>query len=279
MSPPALPAELTDVIIDHLHADRDALAACALVCRAWRDAAQHHLLATIFCGRGALRRLLMQVEARDDAPRVADTSRVEDDTGVSDAFAPRVREVWVIGPRLGFTALFDVGTMARLLAALPNLHTLHLARVSLVLFEATQAIGARVAEEPQARYTLRRLDLQVVHQADTRRLTAMLRLCAEVQELTLGCVFETEHGDYDVEDANDRTRCQSLVVDGRYSVSFEVRRALRLDVLKTFEVKFPLPTHIPSVLEMLTEAAGSLESLTLHLYPRSPTHGTFNTNV
>ncbi|KAF7968531.1 hypothetical protein HWV62_30191 [Athelia sp. TMB] len=37
------PAELTDIIIDFLHADRPALAACSLACRAWLPAARLHL--------------------------------------------------------------------------------------------------------------------------------------------------------------------------------------------------------------------------------------------
>lgn len=266
------------------------------------SAAQHHLLATIYCVRGALWRLLTQLESRDnpshvdgalwrlltqfelrDRPsRVEGAPRDKDEKSVSESLVVRVREVWVLGPHQGLTVPFDVRTMARLLAALPHLHTLHLERVSLVPpLEAEYAGGAQRAEEPHAprRYKLRRLDLPLVYQADTRRLTAMLGLCAEVQELTLGCVAEAVDGDYDVEDADERTRCQSLVIDGRYPVSLQVRRALRLDVLKKCEIKFPWPKHIPSVLEILCEAAGSLESLTLHLYPRSPAYGASYFNI
>ncbi|KAJ7642135.1 hypothetical protein FB45DRAFT_1126439 [Roridomyces roridus] len=39
----SLPRELCDLIIDHLHADRAALAACSLVCRAWVPASRFHL--------------------------------------------------------------------------------------------------------------------------------------------------------------------------------------------------------------------------------------------
>lgn len=42
-SPPDLPTEIHDIIIDHLHDDRHALAACALVCKAWLDTSRHHL--------------------------------------------------------------------------------------------------------------------------------------------------------------------------------------------------------------------------------------------
>ncbi|KAJ7602337.1 hypothetical protein FB45DRAFT_901910 [Roridomyces roridus] len=41
--PMSLPRELCDLIIDYLHADRAALAACALVCRAWVPASRFHL--------------------------------------------------------------------------------------------------------------------------------------------------------------------------------------------------------------------------------------------
>lgn len=42
----ALPAELYDNIIDHLH-DRKTLHASALVCRDWLPSARHHLFYTI----------------------------------------------------------------------------------------------------------------------------------------------------------------------------------------------------------------------------------------
>ncbi|KAF7975683.1 hypothetical protein HWV62_8789 [Athelia sp. TMB] len=40
---PVFPAELADIIIDFLHADRAALTACSLACRAWLPAARIHL--------------------------------------------------------------------------------------------------------------------------------------------------------------------------------------------------------------------------------------------
>lgn len=42
-SPPDLPTELHDIIIDYLHDDRHTLAACALVCKAWLHTSRHHL--------------------------------------------------------------------------------------------------------------------------------------------------------------------------------------------------------------------------------------------
>jgi len=38
-----IPAELTNHIIDYLHADKDALAACSMVCKAWLPRARHHV--------------------------------------------------------------------------------------------------------------------------------------------------------------------------------------------------------------------------------------------
>ena len=40
---PRLPAELTDRVIDHLHADHLTLATCSLVCKTWLPASRHHL--------------------------------------------------------------------------------------------------------------------------------------------------------------------------------------------------------------------------------------------
>lgn len=39
----ALPQELTDDIIDHLHSDRSSLLNCSLVCKTWTPAARYHL--------------------------------------------------------------------------------------------------------------------------------------------------------------------------------------------------------------------------------------------
>jgi hypothetical protein len=41
-----LPAELTDRVIDHLHSDKDALAMCSLVCKAWLPASRFHFFPT-----------------------------------------------------------------------------------------------------------------------------------------------------------------------------------------------------------------------------------------
>lgn len=269
MPPPALPIELTDAIVNYLHADHSALAACTLVCRAWRRAAQHHLLATIVCARGGLERLIPQLEAKDLS------SQVEDETCVSDSFAAHVRELWIRGPERGLAVSISVGTMERVLATLPNLHTLHLERVALV---HSDALYARDPQIPQARrrYKLRRLDLRMVHQADTQRLTAMLALCAEVQELTLECVYSTGYGySHDVEEAEGKTRCETLVVSGEDLVALEVRRALRFDALKTCKVELPRSTHVRIVLGMLGAAASSLESLQLHLFSTYPASGAF----
>ena len=42
-TPPRLPAELTDTIIDLLHDEEDALANCSLVCKAWLPATRYHI--------------------------------------------------------------------------------------------------------------------------------------------------------------------------------------------------------------------------------------------
>lgn len=44
---PYFPAEITDMIIDYLHNEVDALKACSLVCRQWIKASRYHLLPTI----------------------------------------------------------------------------------------------------------------------------------------------------------------------------------------------------------------------------------------
>ncbi|KJA23662.1 hypothetical protein HYPSUDRAFT_214992 [Hypholoma sublateritium FD-334 SS-4] len=44
---PYFPAEITDMIIDYLHNEIDALKACTLVCRQWIKASRYHLLPTI----------------------------------------------------------------------------------------------------------------------------------------------------------------------------------------------------------------------------------------
>jgi hypothetical protein len=44
----ALPPELTDDIINHLRSDREALAMCSLVCKAWLPASRYHLFQVAF---------------------------------------------------------------------------------------------------------------------------------------------------------------------------------------------------------------------------------------
>lgn len=43
---PRLPQELTDIVIDHLHCDKESLRACALVSHGWLWSARYHLLFT-----------------------------------------------------------------------------------------------------------------------------------------------------------------------------------------------------------------------------------------
>lgn len=257
MPPPALPIELTDTIIDHLYADRAALTACTLVCRAWCGAAQHHLLATIFCAMPRLHLLLMQLEAKDPPSRSPGA--------FAPSFATCVRELWIHHPP---GSLYVEDHMPRVLAGLPNLHTLHLDHVRLRTFEFYPAPNPTSTKEPPAkRYRLRLLDLHAVY---LMQPIAMLRLFTEVQKLILGRIYTAE-GDLPAEQAEERTRCESLVVDGRFPLAFEVRQILHFDGLKVFEMIFPHPWHVPIVLEMLAAAAGSLESLTLHLYWLYPT--------
>jgi hypothetical protein len=48
----SLPSELTDAVIDHLHADKIALAVCALVCKEWLPTSRYHLFSTINVNEG-----------------------------------------------------------------------------------------------------------------------------------------------------------------------------------------------------------------------------------
>lgn len=43
-----IPSEISDIVIDYLHSDRDALAACALVCKEWLPGSRYHLFYTIW---------------------------------------------------------------------------------------------------------------------------------------------------------------------------------------------------------------------------------------
>lgn len=286
----SLPAELTDAIIDHLHADRTALAACSLVCHAFRDAAQYHLLATIYCQGDAFERLLAQLEVQDGPSRIedevigknslaaqsmddGDVSRAADENGISESFAQRVQEVWFRGQ--GSTAhTFSVGKMARVLAALPNLHTLHLAYLRLVPSDAAHTPDARGAEA-QRRYRLRWLDLNAVHVPDMWLLNAMLGLWVEVEKLTLQCISPPRNYKLYAAEEEEMTRCESLVVDSHLSPAFDVWRILRINALKGYEVNSPRLKHVPKVLEMLGAAAGNLESFTLQLFSEGPVSGTF----
>jgi hypothetical protein len=55
----ALPPELVDRIIDHLHDHQVSLKACALTCRTWRFASQYHFFKTVgLPGEGRAEELL-----------------------------------------------------------------------------------------------------------------------------------------------------------------------------------------------------------------------------
>lgn len=296
-----LPVELTDAIIDYLHADHIALAACSLVCRAWRGAAQHHLLAIIHCVGDELEQLLTQIEAQDGSSRVEDdrsciensdsqfvdgerVSGVADEKGISASFATHVRELYVCGPqpvRPSFRLPqfnIRIATMARVLREFPNLHTLHLKRLILKPSNTAQARDGQGAEglETRRRYRLRWLDLRTVYLTNTETLSEMLGLCAEVRDLTLNSVSFWNGGFAEEEEEAERTRGESLGINGQSPAAFEMQGMLRVDGLKTCEVKFPLPECVPMVLEMLGGAAASLENLTLHLFSTDDIPRTFH---
>ncbi|PPQ64203.1 hypothetical protein CVT24_008621 [Panaeolus cyanescens] len=44
---PALPLEITDAVIDHLHSDISALGACSVVCSDWLVRSRHHIFSTV----------------------------------------------------------------------------------------------------------------------------------------------------------------------------------------------------------------------------------------
>lgn len=98
--------EITDVILDHLHADKTSLASCALVCTDWALAARHRLFSSIHL-------------------RGRDSSRFLAFLQSSHAVQLRnhVRELrWkeTDGDSLDIQALCDV------IASLPRVYTLHL---------------------------------------------------------------------------------------------------------------------------------------------------------
>ncbi|KAF7798034.1 hypothetical protein EIP86_009246 [Pleurotus ostreatoroseus] len=193
-------------------------------------------------------------------------------------FSSYIREFWILGPLHGPTTNVPAQTLARLLAAFPNLHTLRLVRVSLAA--AIRDVGggseAQVARKiPRHAYKLRTLDLPSVYQATSARLGHILGLFEEVGELVLRCVSAAVVQPEDVEDGlgvaadGEKTCCRSLVVDGRYLVSFTVVHALTFAGLAELEVKFPRPKDMKTLLAVLLAAADRLESLTLHVYSNS----------
>ncbi|GJE90437.1 hypothetical protein PsYK624_065700 [Phanerochaete sordida] len=122
---PRLPAELTDMVIDHLWDSKPALAAASLVARAWLPRSRVHKFAQVcvesdFAGlrttlqhtpllRPYIRTLVLR------GPDAYSDAATDDDAAAPDA--PRA----VLAPVL----------LAELLQLLPRLHTLHLHRLSL----------------------------------------------------------------------------------------------------------------------------------------------------
>jgi hypothetical protein len=55
---PAIPTEIHDMIVDHLHSDKYALAACALASRDWLPSSRYHLFHSISLGPSSSKRFL-----------------------------------------------------------------------------------------------------------------------------------------------------------------------------------------------------------------------------
>ncbi len=130
----------------------------------------------------------------------------------------------------------------------------------------------------------------MLEEKDARRVVEIVGLFAEVRKLTLKYTADMS-GYADLEekskragasqeivelqdavedgvgsDGEEKTLCESLVIYGDHAGSFEVRRTLRLDLLKSLEIKTFFTRNVPSILEILAGAANSLQSLTLHPY-------------
>lgn len=97
---PALPLEITDAVIDHLHSDIQALGVCSTVCSEWLIRSRHHIFSTVQLWPWRVRRFfelassdtctfknhvrhieLDDCKARDDSsqrPQVSPTHRLEE---------------------------------------------------------------------------------------------------------------------------------------------------------------------------------------------------------
>ncbi|KDQ06703.1 hypothetical protein BOTBODRAFT_192915 [Botryobasidium botryosum FD-172 SS1] len=69
-----LPAELTDLIIGHLHKDKPALMACALVCRKWVASSRAHLFCHIILFRDGVERFISLYDSPFSTIHRANTS-------------------------------------------------------------------------------------------------------------------------------------------------------------------------------------------------------------
>ncbi|KAF8066976.1 hypothetical protein FPV67DRAFT_1221856 [Lyophyllum atratum] len=87
----AIPLEIHEIIIDFLHLDPRSLSACALVCKAWRPASQHHLLHKITIKRHTYRRFLHLLHESPDFRRMVQ-ARVHTLTVTQE---PRVSRCWL----------------------------------------------------------------------------------------------------------------------------------------------------------------------------------------
>lgn len=111
MPVPALPHELSDHIIDFLHAEPRALSACGLVCRAWLAAARHHRFAAT-CVLGRLAPFAALLHA-------------------SPGIAPHVRTLTLDGVAYPLRRRHELPALLAVLGALPALRALALGNLEL----------------------------------------------------------------------------------------------------------------------------------------------------
>ena len=133
-----LPAELQFMVVDHLHDDSDALAICALVCKAWSSAARTHIFGKMNIQGDCALRFASLVEG---APHLRE----------------HIRDLTISGP-----GLVDGRALVRILQPLHNLEALSFAHFALLGAYDSELTDDLIAAISSLRF-LRKLHLDASH--------------------------------------------------------------------------------------------------------------------
>ena len=163
MSPPVLPQELIDILIDHLYDETKTLEACSLVSRSWVASSHYHLFYQVQLGRSDVQEGSKFLQVLNTSISLRTSIRVLLLRGASICVAPHA--------------------LVSLLDSLPNVHSLRMYGITCQLTPGTPVQWTRTQK-------LRRLELSGFEALRGEVINTMAFFCrVPVRELML-CDWE-----------------------------------------------------------------------------------------